>query len=407
MAWQVILADRESDTEILDLSELCTKTISPRLSRPLGQTIVLPGDLPEIRGDAFDGRPILEVGTRILKAYQDGQLRGNGTIWNMQPAGDENNTSIMATAWDPIMYTQFRPIRDAGGAFANPTFPSPISGAEILQLAIANSITFDGALPIDLTGPIASSVDLAADLSNWPIKIGDLITTLAASGALDVGMIPVDTHLGFPAGILGQFIAADRLGSDLSASVNFDYGTGDFSLANLRRSFDLAELCNRLYYYLGPPVQTASDPGGTAHYKGNITATETGAGPGTEDLSAYLALELASRALYGTFFDAKIFDDTDIESSARKLFHQLFKNEVQLRVKPRELLYVTPAAGAGCPFRPFIDYGVGDTVTVNASDIVGPAISGAKQRIYGFDVQINEDGVERVSELIASAQDAG
>ena len=60
-------------------------------------------------------------------------------------------------------------------------------------------------------------------------------------------------------------------------------------------------------------------------------------------------------------------------------------------------------SGPAAP-EPFDDYGIGDLVTVNLGDVFGPAVTGGVQRIYGFDVDLDSDGVERVAELIVSAQ---
>lgn len=403
--WTFTLCDRDSDADLADLTPWSTsKSVSVRLSRPSKIELTVPGDSGPLQGNAGDGLPMLWPGVRTIKAYQDGTLRQHVVVWNWAPSGDENNTSWTLTGYDPMIYLQKRYVQDNTGNFSNPSFPSPISGAEIVQTSIENTIANDGPLPIDTTGPLASSTDLGADLTNWPVKIGDLITTLTETGALDLYMFPVDTHTGFAAGIVGQLWGADALGSDLSGSVNFDYGTGDHSISNIRRSFDMDELCNKLWFYLG---QRQDD----THYPANITGTETGPtgpAPYAEDLSAFQTLQLASRALYLVMMDVQQFDiaatkDSPDWATAMKLWHQLWKQSVLLHVNPRELLYVTPAPGTGSVYRPFVDYMLGDVVSVNASSIVGPAISGADQRIYGFDIGIDANGVERVSELIVSA----
>lgn len=403
----VKLVDWASDTELADLTEFCqTKKVSPRLNRPRSTTVTLPGDTPALRDTSFDGRPNCEVGRRLLKIYSDAApgdgLVANSLIWLVGPSGDENTTSVEIAGYDPLILLPYRLVQEADGTFADPKFASPISGAEILQQALQNTIANDGALPIDLTGPIASSVDLAADLANWPMTIADLFTMLTDTGALDALINPVDTHNGAAAGVIGQLTAADHLGQDLSGTVSFDYATGLHNVAQIRRTFDMSTLCNKLWYFLGP--KGAND---NRHYHGNITATETGAAPGSEDLAAYQALQQASQDLYGVYMDAKVYDDAGTENEVRKLFHVLWKTEVTFRVKPRELLYMTPVAGndnstPAPPFRPFRDYNVGDKVGVTASDIAGPALAGS-QRIYGFDVEEGTDGVERVGEFITTA----
>lgn len=392
----VLLCDADSDTELVDLSEYASaKQVSPRLSRPTTTSNTVAGDTPGLWATDFDGRPNLEVGRRTIKVLQDGVLRANTPVWRWDGSADENSSSIQITGIDPLIRTIVRLVQDDTGAFSDPVFPSPISGAEMLEAAFNNTIANDGPLPIDMSGPIASSTDLAADLTNWPIKLSDLITTLTATGALDLLLNPVDTHMGFPAGILGQLTAADRLGADRTGDVQFSFIPGDSanSIAKLRRSFDMSTMANKLWYFLGRRIDSR-------HYAGNITATETG-------LEDYAALQLASQLLYGVMMDAKIKDDNDDENSARKLWHRIWKTEVALRTKPRELLYITPIRGEASPYRPYIHYAVGDTIEASAGELVGPAFADVDQRVYGFDLSEAEDGVETVSELIVSLDGIG
>lgn len=396
-----LICDRASDTELLDLSEYATKKISPRLSRPTTTGATLAGDTPGLWETSFDGRPNLEVGTRTLKILQDGVLRANTPIWNISARADENTSSIDITGIDALIYTLTRLVQDATGAFADPVFPSPISGAEILEASLQNTITYDGPLPIDLTGPIASSTDLAANLADWPITIADLITTLTASGGLEILLNPADTHTGYAPGVLGSLTAADHLGQDLTGSVRFVFERGNplNSIAQLRRSFDMSSVANKLWYFLGGRKDSR-------HYAGNITGTETGAAPGSEDLTAYQALQLASQDLYLVAMVAKIIDDNGDENTVRRLWHRIWKTEVALRTVPRELLFITPVRGEAAPYRPFIDYTVGDTVSADA-DVLGPPFTGREERVYGFDLTEDVDGVETVGELIVSADGIG
>jgi hypothetical protein len=403
-----LLCDRASDTELLDLSAYATKKISPRLSRPITTGATLAGDTPGLWDTGFDGRPNLEVGTRTLKILQDGVLRANTPIWNISGTADETTSSIDVTGIDALIYTLTRLAQIVNGDgtqnFSDMKFPSPISGAELLETCLLATIANDGPLPIDLTGPIASSTDLAVDMTNWPVTIADLITTLTASGGLEILLNPADTHTGYAPGVLGSLTAADHLGQDLTGSVHFvfEQGNEQNSIAKLRRSFDMSSLANKLWYYLG-----GAYPLDSSHYAGNITGTETGAAPGSEDLTAYQALQLASQDLYLVAMVAKIIDDNNDENSERKLWHRIWKTEVALRTVPRELLFITPVRGEAAPYRPFIDYTVGDTVSSAASALVGPAFTDGVQRVYGFDLSEDVDGVETVGELIVSADGIG
>jgi hypothetical protein len=101
-----------------------------------------------------------------LKILQDGVLRANTPIWNISGTADENTSSIDVTGIDALIYTLTRLVQIVNGDgtqnFSDMKFPSPISGAELLETCLLATIANDGPLPIDLTGPIASSVDLAA-----------------------------------------------------------------------------------------------------------------------------------------------------------------------------------------------------------------------------------------------------
>lgn len=398
MTLAALLCDFDTDETIADLSyEGATVKLSPRLNRPLAASVTLPGDMASIRGLAGDGLPAVQVGKRTLKIIRNGVLRANTLLWNVAPSGDPNSTSVVLTGYDPLILFGKRTVRDSTGNLVDPDFTliGATGGADILVEAINATNTYVGTLPIDLGGTFSTTIDLAAFLTDWPMNMADLLTLLTNTGVCDVTMDPIDhAHYGYAAGLIGRINIVDHYGNDLSGSVHFDYATGDYSLASLRRTFDMDELCNRLVYYFGPKLNKTT-------YKGDISATDPS--PPGPDLSAYLALETASRDEFGVYEEIRIFDDSEGPTSGRPMFHELWKTEVALRVQPRQMLYMQAAAGDGCPFQPFDDYNIGDVVSTNAADIVGPAISGGQQRIYGFDIDQDASGPERVSEFIVSS----
>ncbi len=99
----------------------------------------------------------------------------------------------------------------------------------------------------------------------------------------------------------------------------------------------------------------------------------------------------------------RVFDDNAADNAARKLYHVDWKQEVVSSVEGQEVVHITPAIDAA--FVPFDDYNPGDTVGLNVGDICGPELSGATQRIDGFDVAVSADGLGTVSEL-QTIQDA-
>lgn len=404
-SWSFTLCDIKTDTLIADItSATLSATVSPRLNRPLSMQLTLPADTASIRAAAFDGDRSLVIGTRCIKAYRGGILKGNVIVWNLEYTGDQDQAQVVITGYDPAQRFQTRMVYDGSGNIGDPSFASPISGAEIILDVIENSVTYDDAIvggvtpakfPIDTaTGAfdvtIPPAVDLSSQLSDGPTTVATLYSLLSSTGAVDIVLAPVDTSFGFAAGIMAQLNAYNQFGTDKTASVNLDYATGDHSISQIRRTFDMDAMRNKIRYLLGPKQDLT-------HWAGSIDATETT----PVNLSAYLALELASRQKYGAYTVDSIYDSDGSENTVRTLFHTLFEADVQTGVNGRELLYVTPSTAA--PFLPFADYYLGDLISVNTSDLVGPALVSAPQRVYGFDVTVDADGVETVGALICSS----
>jgi hypothetical protein len=378
MDWTFILTEIGTGTEIADLTPAAlTAKISPRLNRPLTLALELPADTADISAIASDGDPNLVVGTRSIKAYRGGTLRGNVIVWNLNYDGDANSAKVAVTGYDPLNQLRRRPARDETGDFSNPEFGDTTPAGALIQGIVQNTIEWEGALWIDAdAGTCDASTTLGGNLADWPVMIFDLFTIITDTGVVDVVLEPLDST----AGKLVVLNAVDTWGSDLTASVSFDYATGDHSVASARRVEDFDDICNKLWYYLGPKIDVQ-------HWRGSITTHTTP--------------DFASRDKYGTYMDIKIYDSGD-EATERALFEELRHAELALRRVPQELLNVTPQAGVAP--EPFDDYGIGDLVEVNLGTAFGPAVTGGAQRVYGFDVDVDADGVERVSELIVSAQ---
>jgi hypothetical protein len=416
--WTFSLWDVKTDTFLCDLTTLATKAeVTPMLNRALTVTLTLAADQPVLSTIAADGDPYLYVGTRAVKAYQGGVMRAHCYVWTCEWDGDENMApTVQVTCVDPLLRLNSRTLyvdNNTGVALlAGWVIPSPTTGGQILSQALAlnGQGGIDDALllpgqPAPALFPIVfgfdlTLTDLSAAITDAPLTIGDAYSLLTDSGACDVILQPIDSAgSGQPAGTMAQMNCYESAGSDVSASVVFEYQTGSKNVAKGRRVLDMSTLGNRIQYLLGPKL-------GVDHWRSNITGTETGAGPGTQNLAPWEQLQFLSRAKFGTYSQNRLFDSDDGASSARPLYHRLWKTEVNLRWQPRDLLYFTPMAGtAASPApRPFIDYNIGDIVGVQAGTFLGPAITNAKQRIYGFTVTIDgSDGVERVGELVCSA----
>lgn len=399
--FEYFLRDIATGDDLLDLSSYATCKLQPRLDRPRTTVLTLPSDTPGLLDEAGDGDANLVKGSRALAVKCNGVLVAHDKIHQLSWAGEKDTSELVITANCPMMQLGRRHCFDDGGHIADFHFPSPTTGAEMLADVIANSVTFEdnvgtpAILPIDYTGgTLSSSVDLSAEFLDTPMKIGDLIVTLCQTGVLDVVMVPVE---GTP-GILAQLQVVDRWGTDKSATMHLDYGTGLFNVAAASRIDSLYELCNRLTYELGPKTIVQD------RWQANISGTETGVYPSLQDLSVWQTEQLASRAKYGTFADVHIYDSA-AESTNRPLFYELWKTESTFRVWGRDLILVTPQNNEdGSSFYPFADYDIGDSFAFSAAaPLLGPAIEDVTQRIYGYDVDIDAESTVTVSQLIVSA----
>jgi hypothetical protein len=383
MAWTFILTDIATSAELVDLTPLITTAkINPRLNRPLQLDLELPADIPELYEAAADGDPNLHVGTRAIKAYRNDTLRGNVIVWLLSYDGDADTTRLDITGYDPLVQLIRRPVRTVPAVpppdefdpvfFVDPELGTGGAGA-IVKGVIDNSILYEGALLIATDGTCDASADLEGNIDNWPVMISDFITTITDTRTFDIVLLPIEGT----GGVLAQLNVVDAWGADLSGTVHFDYGTGDHTVSACRRVIDMEDICNKLWYYLGPKIDQQ-------HWRGNITGHDA-----------------ASTAKYGVYMDVQIYDSAD-ENTERALYTKLRASELNARKNPKDLLHVTPAAGAGP--EPFDDYGIGDTVAVNVGAVFGPAVS-ASQRIFEFTVNIDTDGVERVDELVTAFED--
>lgn len=405
MSWTFHLTDIASDQTIVDLTPIALSAqVSPRLNRSCAVNVNAPADDSSLQSVFADGDFKLYPGTRGLKAYQDGALRAHNIVVNCSySGGTESDPKVLISTLDPMFWLNFRQVWDDTGHIADPTFERPIDAGEMLRQMIRNSTYYDDIVingvvprmfPIEVeTGTFTTSADMGGFLTDGPQTIGDVVTSLVDTGQVDVVLQPVETSLGYTPGIMGQLNVVPAWGSTRSAT--FAYDTGAKNVESARRTLGIETLANRITYELGPKI-------GKDRWKGNITAT----GPNIP--GAYLAMSLASRQKFGVYHQVRVYDDDNddqvTENDSRPLFMALWKTELLLRSSPRDLLYMKPAA-SGDNFsvpRPFIDYGIGDIVNVQASAALGHPFA-AQQRVYGFDVDIDDMGVERVSELITSA----
>lgn len=366
---------------------------TPRLNRPAQATIKIPVQL------ATGG-----VGS-LLKIVIDGSLNTpgshHGRVVNVSDEADENTGYTTYLSEDPMELWAARPARDADGDFSKPTFIEDfVTGPQIMEEILHNSED-PGDIPTDAEGPLfleygtfaTGGTDLTGAPIDWPMTIGEIAALLTETGELDIVLTPVDS-----AGNMARIDCYNGdFGTDLTGSVVLEFATGSRNVRNVRQVDDMTNMCNKLWYYLGPRVGTPEDLPGDQHWRANVTGSDPLANP-----AAVEALRLASQATYGVRMDIRIFDARGDEAIVgRDLYRRLWQLESWIRAQPRKLVHVTPNREAEIG-----TFNIGDLVTVAAGSYLRGGFSGA-QRVYAFTVSFDADGVRAISELVTSPNSEG
>lgn len=423
------LADLASN-ELADITPIALeKNMQRRLSQARVLTVQAPAGHSLLTTVAGDGYPNLRRGNRKLLVYEDGKIIFHGRVWTVERNGDGTQNLVTITAQMPLAELGYDPdlagrvVRGSttqptagdpfgtyDGDFIEPLFASSvaaqdaISGPDLVLQILTNSQNTgaesdpspgEGPLPIDLTtGTFDLDCPPAIDLNpagrmSWPMLCGDFIQQLAASGACDIDERPVDPREGLDPYVMSAISAVSAQGVDHSENVNaFEYFTGSCNVSQCQHIDDFSTINNKLYSFLGPP-----GPGGTRFPLGNIT-------PGTPGTTVDPS---ASRTLYGgQFIEIQITDWTGLPADARPFALALWNAEQGDRVEPRGRLHITPAPNMQA--KPPADFDVGDLIQVNVGADFGLTIA-TIQRIYGYTVTWDRQGVKRVSQLIVSASE--
>jgi hypothetical protein len=453
-----ILRVRKRDGTILeDISSIAfDKSAKRRLNRPSECTFRVPSYLVSEIQD--DGKPLICAGYRNIELSLDSTgLFHHGIAWIVEDEGDADMCYTRVTSYDPMVVWRYRPARDGFesprhtiGDFSDPQFiQRQRYGPQIMQEILEQSEKVwtygaddaEGQLFLDLansTYAAPPAADLRGAPTDFPMSIAEIASMLTNTGELDIVITPIIGGVGSTIDVPGsgnweQFMnlgtvhcyhgnyGQNRTGTTqvvrgvtyVSVSdVHFDYQTGDFNVQNIRRSDDMTTICTKLWDYLGSREDLQ-------HWHANVTgdSTQLTYPPGgkvvdTSNQHPILAdnglgdLIFASREALGVFMLIGVYDNFGSEESAYPLYARLWQIESLLRGKPREMVYITPTRTSPLETTPgdvFLpgDFDIGDLVMVNTGPKSRITESGM-MRIYGYTIDIDDDGVEALGEFEAS-----
>lgn len=387
-----------------------------RLNRPSTAQVRIPAQ------DSIGGAGSILKVSALIGTTTELVFHGRVLLCETEMGEDTGYTTYNAT--DPMELWQWRPARDGPASFdpgdmSNPQmfseFPTgPQMIEQMLLQSQDNSIPALGEGPLFLTlGTFeAAGVDLSGAPTDWPMTIAEVVSLLVSTGCVDVVITPTDPG----GGIQGTVdVYNGDFGTDLSGFIDFDYGQGNFNVRALRWNEDMTNMCNKLWYFAGPRIQTPSDPDGDQHWCYNVQGDDPGLPltiPNGQSRATLLANRLTSRTTYGTRMEVQIFDagectiadpDTCCDPTGdplialyREVYRNRWETESWIRYQPRELIHITPTRETEIG-----TFDIGDLVGVSASAAVRGGFSGA-QRVYEYTVNWDEDGVLALTELQTS-----
>ena len=401
MAWTI-------EVDGTDITSICQQiTWHPKLSRPASCVARFPANL-------FSAT----TGVSQLRLYNGGLLF-SGPVWYQQGDGAEDAAYTELTAYDHLIYLSKRMCKtpESWPAYnwppifpPDPTFePGPcnladptkvildyLTAPEILKVFLEATADCDGSFPISVNSFATGGPDLSGFPCDWPMDIATFAELLLQTGVLDIIVNP-----GFGSSSVDLYNG--DAGSDLSGSVVFQYGTGAYNSRGAGRTSDMEEVINALWYLLGPKAPQYT--GDISHWRGSLTPD------GAHDIDkwdhpthpwhpwpgALVSRWSSSRGTYGYMQQIDIHDSKEDENSIRFLFEKMYQNESYLRAIPRTFSSIQADRSDDPP-----GFAVGDLITLQAGSMLGGGFSGV-QRVYGFEISIDPDGVGEITDITASA----
>jgi hypothetical protein len=402
--YEFFLANRDN-TGAVDISDVASSTSGVyRICRPTAWSITVPTSGPS----AVSG---LATMTKVLWVKRNGTLVANALCRKVSARGDANKASATATFVDPIVMWPWRRVRDSTGNFSKPTFSGgsgPYTVGEFLFDAITNSETWEnGGVDSEMLlalGSDTTTADIYAALGNFPLSIGEIASLLANTMMGEWYVTPSNTASSV---VLGTLDVADRMGTNKTATISFEYGTGTNNVKDATYDEDASNYCNALWYFF--------DKIDDEHWNANVTRSDTNfEDPPDTDIQASID---AARSAAGYWQDMRFWDEIDVTGSIevtdpdnpasphatdRVMWRRLWQAEQALRLRPKRMAFGVPTEEAP---RPWDDWFLGDRVSIDYAGLGLPSVAG-EQRVYGFTVAPQDNSNEELVSSILTTNDA-
>jgi hypothetical protein len=354
-----------------------------RLNRPSSISFEVPSN-DRLVSDLWSGdqRPLLEEGTRTVKAFRkeldgDGstmyRLRFNGTVETIQDQGDPDNCKTTVAAFSPFYDLARRmclgDVHDVYGATPFLVSFTNTDGAQIAKTLLDRTNAAKGNTGITTDGGTFETVNTFTVTYQYT-PVGQAITDMCdAFNGFDIYEEPIDTSYGAQT----RLHCLARRGT-YKQDLFFGWGIAPHNIQTMTRLKDRSTLAN-VIYGLG-----AGSGIGLQHTPPYSDATS---------ITTYRTLEVAD----------------NLADVGNQMIAPLVQEELSFRKVPREIVQWVPQRTASdlFAFKPFDTYDCGDTVNVAAGKNARGGFTGI-QRVYGFDLGLDEEAVERVTAVYTSPE---
>lgn len=357
VVWKFILIDSNTMEELGEIKSARGKQLQLALDKPGGCNFNVPIDYQLFKD-------VEEINHGIL-AYRNKEPRYSGMIWNLDESIDGNSIAVQSVGWFETL--NHRILRENVGY---PPFNTGVVNAgQIVFMPASGSVGTTGYHPGGLL-TIASAQHptwlvegISSDVMQRIISyqkgqnIGQAIMQLSEIEAgFDFWVDPLTRAL--------DLTSWDSV-PDKTNSVVFGYNWGNKNIKQLGRQFDPSVMANR------------------------VTALGKYGGGFAEDIE--------SQEKYQLFEEMTQLNDV-VDPNVLLGYAG---GEVLLRSRPRVLYSFTPMPFNGnrrVP-EPFKDYDIGDMVSFTAVRPPRVDIRGQAVRVYGMNIDISDEGNEKVSAL--------
>lgn len=406
--WRFVVGDLQTFEVLSFLDKLASeRTATYTLNQPAIATGKVPSDNPEINipWPAADSDPFLAEGSRVLWGFRREGLaepfwtiRYAGMILQLEDDAQSDNAYTTYTAWDPWQYLFSRPVCNLDGSLPGPNGISftatrvDVIAAELLR----NTIVNHGICGIDAgdgstgappayqdwggtsyyTGTINAATSIDINFAQGT-SVGDAWKQLCDAAYCDIILEPIYDPIN-RSGYLVQFNIYNEAGSERDDAI-FAWDMPSRSLVGVHRLIEGSKRANEVKFFAGQGGSAAG---------GQTVPVQTDA---------------ASVTKYGEYWMQVFLPGQAVAAAVEALAAA----QLALAKNGRTTVTFSPAPQRS-PI-PFLDYTLGDSVPVYASNRFRAPLANSDtvyQRIYGIPLQIGDDATEQVQQMLTSPPNA-